>query len=57
MKIAVVSGVFPTLSETFVLNQVTGLLDLGQAGRDPAERRFSLDSLLDAVESHHDAIA
>lgn len=29
MRIAVVTGNFPKLSETFVLNQVTGLLDLG----------------------------
>lgn len=29
MKIAIVAGVFPALSETFVLNQVTGLLDRG----------------------------
>jgi hypothetical protein len=32
MKIAVVSGVFPTPCETFVLNQGTGLLDLGRDG-------------------------
>ena len=29
MRIAVVVGVFPTVSETFVLNQVTGLIDRG----------------------------
>ena len=29
MKILFVVGQFPCLSETFVLNQVTGLLDLG----------------------------
>ena len=29
MRIAVVAGVFPTVSETFVLNQVTGLIDRG----------------------------
>jgi colanic acid/amylovoran biosynthesis glycosyltransferase len=38
MKIAVVSGVFPTLSETFVLNQVTGLLELGHDVRVLAGR-------------------
>ena len=29
MRIAVVTGRFPTLSETFVLNQITGLIDRG----------------------------
>lgn len=29
MKIAFIVGAFPTLSETFILNQITGLLDLG----------------------------
>jgi len=29
MKIAFIVGVFPSLSETFILNQITGLLDLG----------------------------
>jgi colanic acid/amylovoran biosynthesis glycosyltransferase len=29
MKIAFILGEFPTLSETFVLNQITGLIDLG----------------------------
>jgi len=29
MKIAFILGLFPTLSETFILNQITGLLDLG----------------------------
>ena len=29
MKIAVATGEFPALSETFVLNQVTGLIDRG----------------------------
>ena len=29
MKIALVTGVFPTLSQTFVLNNVTGLIDRG----------------------------
>lgn len=31
MKIAFIIGAFPTLSETFILNQITGLLDLGCA--------------------------
>lgn len=29
MNIAFVVGIFPTLSETFILNQITGLIDLG----------------------------
>jgi len=30
MKIAFIVSSFPTLSETFILNQITGLIDLGQ---------------------------
>jgi len=30
MKIAFIVGGFPTLSETFILNQITGLIDMGQ---------------------------
>ncbi len=30
MKIAFIIGSFPTLSETFILNQITGLIDMGQ---------------------------
>lgn len=29
MKIAIILGVFPALSESFILNQITGLIDLG----------------------------
>lgn len=29
LKIAFLAGVFPALSETFILNQITGLIDLG----------------------------
>ena len=29
MKIAFIVGEFPALSETFILNQITGLIDLG----------------------------
>ncbi|OGX15237.1 MAG: hypothetical protein A2166_00415 [Omnitrophica WOR_2 bacterium RBG_13_41_10] len=29
MKIAIVVGTFPTISETFILNQITSLIDLG----------------------------
>ncbi|HPD47802.1 MAG TPA: glycosyltransferase [Anaerohalosphaeraceae bacterium] len=42
MKIAIITTSFPSLSETFVLDQITGLLDLGHdvrifAWRDPGE--------------------
>ena len=30
MKIALIIDAFPTLSETFILNQITGLIDMGQ---------------------------
>lgn len=30
MKIAFIIGAFPTLSETFILSQITGLIDMGQ---------------------------
>src|SRR5436309_1347398 len=30
LRIAVFTGTFPVLSETFILRQITGLLDLGQ---------------------------
>lgn len=38
MRIAVVVGVFPTVSETFVLNQITGLIDRGHDVRILAAR-------------------
>lgn len=45
MKIAFVVSGFPVLSETFILNQITGLLDLGQdveifAGANPKGRKI-----------------
>ena len=30
MKIAIMTNTFPSLSETFILDQITGLLDMGQ---------------------------
>lgn len=38
MRIAVLVGAFPTVSETFILNQVTGLLDRGHDVRIIAEK-------------------
>jgi len=48
MKIAFIVGVFPTLSETFILNQITGLLDLGHdveifAEYNPTENKVHPD--------------
>jgi len=48
MKIAFIVGQFPALSATFILNQVTGLLDLGHdvrifAFKDPGEERIHPD--------------
>jgi len=48
MKIAVITTFFPSLSETFVLNQITGLLELGHdvrvfAWQDPAESAIHAD--------------
>lgn len=44
MKIAFIVGTFPTLSETFILSQITGLLDLGHevdifAGYNPNQEK------------------
>ncbi len=48
MKVAFVVGQFPTLSETFVLNQVTGLLDRGvdvdiYASKQPVQTTMHAD--------------
>ncbi|OGM17102.1 colanic acid biosynthesis glycosyltransferase WcaL [Candidatus Woesebacteria bacterium RBG_19FT_COMBO_42_9] len=48
MKVAFIVGSFPTLSETFILNQITGLLDLGHqvdiyASRNLGERKVHPD--------------
>ena len=48
MKIAFIVGVFPALSETFILNQITGLLDLGHdveifAGSNPNDKKMHHD--------------
>ena len=53
MKIAFIVNGFPTLSETFILNQITGLLDMGHdieifAGGNPNERKIHVD-----VEKYH----
>jgi colanic acid/amylovoran biosynthesis glycosyltransferase len=48
LKIAFVLKVFPTLSETFILNQITGLIDLGHhldiySRRTPSESKIHGD--------------
>jgi len=48
MKIAFIVNEFPTLSETFILNQITGLLDLGHeveifAEFNPGEKKVHSD--------------
>jgi len=48
MKIAFIVGGFPTLSETFILNQITGLLDLGHdieifAQSNPKDKKVHSD--------------
>ncbi|OGW36934.1 MAG: colanic acid biosynthesis glycosyltransferase WcaL [Nitrospirae bacterium RBG_13_39_12] len=48
MKIAFIVNAFPTLTETFILNQITGLLDLGHdveifAGHTPSEEKVHTD--------------
>lgn len=48
MRIAFIVDTFPSLSETFILNQITGLIDLGHdveifAGTRPVDRDFHSD--------------
>ena len=48
MKIAFIVGAFPTLSETFIPNQITGLLDMGHdveifAQANPNEEKVHSD--------------
>lgn len=51
MRIAFLLGTFPLLSETFVLNQITGLVDRGHEVDVYAERRGA------AGEAHPDALS
>jgi len=48
MKIGFFTGIFPSLSETFILNQITGLIDLGQnveifAFKRPGDKKVHSD--------------
>lgn len=49
MKIAFIVGQFPTLSETFILNQITGLLDRGHEVTIYADRPGDRSKLHDDV--------
>ncbi|MBD2260574.1 glycosyltransferase [Pseudanabaena sp. FACHB-2040] len=52
MKIAFLVGNFPSLSETFVLNQITGLIDLGHEIDIYATRPFNLEAVHRDVEKY-----
>lgn len=52
MKIAFIVGQFPVLSETFILNQITGLLDRGHEVDIYADCPGNLDKLHDDVVSY-----
>jgi colanic acid/amylovoran biosynthesis glycosyltransferase len=52
MRIAVVVGAFPTVSETFVLNQVTGLIDRGHDVRIFAARSGRPAAIHDEIISY-----
>jgi len=53
MRIAFLVDAFPTLSETFILNQITGLLDLGQDVEIFAAQRGPLDVVQDEVSCYN----
>ncbi len=52
MRIAFLVDAFPSLSETFILNQVTGLLDLGHDVEIFAAQRGSLDAIQEEVAAY-----
>lgn len=53
MKIAFIVDKFPSLSQTFILNQVTGLLDRGHEVDIYASERGSTSKVHPAVENYH----
>jgi len=53
MKIAFILDGFPTLSETFVLNQITGLLDMGYDVQIFAEFNSKEKKVHPEVKNHH----
>lgn len=52
MKVAVIVGGFPLISETFILRQITALLDLGHQVDIYARRRFSEEVVQPDVARH-----
>ncbi|MBW4614358.1 MAG: glycosyltransferase [Desmonostoc vinosum HA7617-LM4] len=53
MKIAFIVNQFPTLSETFILNQITGLIDRGYEVDIYADRSGDMSKIHPAVEKYH----
>lgn len=53
MKIAFVVLIFPTVSETFILNQITGLIDLGHEVDIYAGRPGDISKIHPDVEKYH----
>jgi len=53
MKIAFIVSAFPCLSETFILDQITGLIDLGHEVEIFAERDPGENVTQDAVNKYH----
>ena len=53
LRIAFLVDSFPSLSETFILNQITGLIDLGHDVEIFAAQRGSLDVVQEEVRSYH----
>lgn len=53
MKIAFLVGTFPGLSETFILNQITGLLDMGHDVQIFAQFNPKEEKVHEDIEIHH----
>jgi colanic acid/amylovoran biosynthesis glycosyltransferase len=53
MRIAFIVGRFPSLSETFILNQITGLIDRGHEVDIYADQRWETEKLHPAIEEYN----
>ncbi|QNK78765.1 glycosyltransferase family 4 protein [Winogradskyella sp. PAMC22761] len=53
MHIAVVVSVFPTVSETFIVNQITALIDDGHTVRVYAKKKGSLDTIHNSILNYN----
>ena len=53
MKIAFIVGQFPVLSETFILNQVVGLIERGHQVDIYADKKGDTSKVHEAVEKYH----